>query len=129
MLHVRIIDGVPAYVGKIALEFAAPAEQVLRVDHAILIDVVPAQKLTDPRGKLAVGIFYFDRHGEPTISLAGDLRKSVERWGQDRALGEFVHTFAHELAHYEQWRDGRIVQERGVEVRARNIVKLCEAIR
>lgn len=34
-----------------------------------------------------------------------------------------LDTIAHELTHYEQWRDGRAINERGVEQRAAALVR------
>jgi hypothetical protein len=40
-----------------------------------------------------------------------------------------VFNLCHEVAHYEQWRDGRPLTERGVNVRARTLVRLIAARR
>jgi predicted SprT family Zn-dependent metalloprotease len=36
-------------------------------------------------------------------------------------LAEILITFAHELGHYEKWRDGKSITERGAEKRAISI--------
>jgi len=129
VLHVRVIEGVPAYVAREAQRFAAKVAHVVRIEHPLMVEVVPAEVLTDGHKGYGFGLFYFDKLSIPSIALAGDLRSIVTECGKSEALGHLRQTFAHELAHYEQWRDGRKVQERGVEVRARNIVRLCDLIR
>lgn len=129
MLHLRIIDGVPRYVAREAERFVSLVQLVVRVEHAVLVDVVPAFVVTDPQGRHAFGLFYFERYNEPSIAVAGDLRPIVAKHGRGEALEMFRDTLAHELAHYEQWRDGRKVQERGVNVRAKSIVRKVAAKR
>jgi hypothetical protein len=41
----------------------------------------------------------------------------------DRGLGETLDTIAHEMVHYEQWRDKREMNERGVNQRAAALVR------
>jgi len=50
-----------------------------------------------------------------------------QQFGDNRrnACMAVIETLAHELAHYEQFRDGRPLQERGVGVRAKSLMKQC----
>ena len=41
---------------------------------------------------------------------------------RSKVIAGVLQTLGHEWAHYEQWRDGRLVTERGVEVRGRSLV-------
>jgi hypothetical protein len=128
MLHLRVIDGVPGYVAREAERFAGLVQLVVKVEHGVLVKVIPAQRVVDENGDPQLGLYYLET-AQPTIALAGDLRKEVVEYGKTNALEMFRDTFAHELAHYEQWRDGRPVQERGVNVRARNIVRKVREFR
>lgn len=64
----------------------------------------------------------------PRIAVAAGLADLCEAAGESRAdaLLAVLHTFLHEFAHYEQWRDGRTLQERGVNVRARSLLRSIE---
>jgi hypothetical protein len=87
--------------------------------HRLRIRVVPAKVVGDGKSGFGFGCFRVVRRA-PEIWLAGER---PERTVTDAEWAEMLTTtFAHELAHYEQWRDGRPLQERGVAVRARSIV-------
>lgn len=45
------------------------------------------------------------------------------RLSREEALARLLHDLAHEIVHYEQWRDGRSIDERGVNRRAAALVR------
>ncbi len=65
----------------------------------------------------------YDRREEPFIRIAtGDYTQLRKELGRDNALASLLHSFAHELVHYQQWVATGELSERGVVLRARNIV-------
>jgi hypothetical protein len=65
-----------------------------------------------------------DRNEEPYIRIAtGDFGELRKERGRDNALAAFLHSFAHELVHYQQWLAAGELSERGVVRRARRIVE------
>jgi len=97
----------------ISLDAVSPAT------HDIEITVVPAPVVTDGDG-FGFAAFYID-DGRPKMCIAGEKVDEITR---DDWLADMLPSdVAHEWAHYEQWRDGRPVQERGVAVRARTLLR------
>lgn len=76
---------------------------------------------------VAFGFFVEDRGGSPAIYLAGEMPEDYGMTRQEWWDRELPETVAHEWAHYEQYRDGREVQERGVAVRARSLLRKASA--
>lgn len=105
-----------------AVADAVPA--VVRLDHIVRMFVVPARTVSDGRGGCGFAAFRVIR-SQPEIWIAGQRC--------DRRVSDAVHartlieSLAHELAHYEQWRDGKVLRERGVNVRARTISRRLSA--
>lgn len=66
----------------------------------------------------------YDRDVEPFIRLAtGDYPELIAEFGEFSVKAMILCSLTHEVLHYEQWcRDGT-TSERGVVVRARNIVQ------
>jgi hypothetical protein len=65
-----------------------------------------------------------DRKVEPLIRVAtGDYRQLKRSRGRDNALAAFLHSFAHELVHYQQWVAAGVVSERGAVREAKRIVR------
>lgn len=65
----------------------------------------------------------WDRNVEPFIRVAtGDFQMLKKKHGRDNALASFLHAFAHELVHYQQWVETGEITERGVVRRANRIV-------
>ena len=87
------------------------------------IRIAPAPCVTNGRG-FGWGAFD-DPPGEvlrPTSYIAGEKPDDI---GDEDWLSDMLpHVLAHEWAHYEQWRDGKPVRERGVEARARELLRL-----
>ena len=65
----------------------------------------------------------WDRCEEPYIRIAtGDYPAERRSRGRDNALASFLASMAHEVIHYRQWVETGDVWERGVVVRASNLV-------
>lgn len=90
--------------------------------HSITLIVVPAQVVGDPKNGEPCGFGAFDYRDEKDLKiwLAGHQLPDLE---YDEWLEALTSNLAHELAHYEQYRDGKTIQERGVEVRAKRLVE------
>lgn len=114
-MKVTICKGVSRVVAKIVRKLAWDAHHVTPMRHTIQVYVVPAITVSDDGHRFGFAAFRM-AGGEPEIWIGGEPPKGV-----DDLEAYLRENFAHELAHYEQWRDGRTLQERGVEVRARTL--------
>ena len=86
----------------------------------IPIHAVASEAVTDQCGGFGFGCMVLHEQVPIAIYVAAMPPREAGKTRAERR--EFVlHTLAHELAHYEQWRDGNPLQERGVNVRARTI--------
>jgi len=95
--------------------------RLIQVPHFLPVHVVPAPAVSDGEG--GYGFAAFAWRPTPRVFLAGDVKEIAAGTSMDHqeALEMLEESFIHELVHYEQWRDGRKIQERGVAVRTRNI--------
>jgi hypothetical protein len=114
--------GVPVDVQKVVRAFCRKVRGVVRIDHEIDIIIIPCG--------LAGAVEQYLSHGgfvvvgsRPTVIVGG--RPDSE---YNYTVDGIIDTIAHELVHYEQWRDGREQTERGVKVRARSIMKKCGVV-
>jgi hypothetical protein len=85
----------------------------------------PEKQLTSMAGdKVSASIFLpFDKTEEPYIRIAtGDYKDEKRMRGRDNALAGYLSSLAHEMIHYHKWLKGNDVSERGVVVKASNIV-------
>ena len=76
-------------------------------------------------GKTGCASFFgpFDRSEEPYIKIAtGDYPQLRRERGRDDALAAFLHSFAHEVIHYQQWITTGDHHERGVDRKAAGLV-------
>ena len=65
----------------------------------------------------------FDPNEDPYVRIAtGDYEDQLNEFGRDSALAANLHSLSHELIHYWQWLDTGTITERGVIVRAQNMV-------
>lgn len=87
--------------------------EVTDIPMEVTLKMIPAMLLPDGHSGFALGHCY---HTETPIVI--HIAAHVE--GQ---LASLYDTIAHEIAHVEQVRDGKPVTERGVKVRARNLVR------
>ncbi len=116
-------DGVsiPRYAEAHMRKLAVAAERSGMVATPIRLVLVAAPAVTTPYGKgVGFGLTMTGNHG---VVIAVACLPPREMRTRSERLEYLTHTFAHELAHYEQHRDGRKLQERGVEVRARTIMR------
>lgn len=89
------------------------------VRHVVPVHLVPAAVVEDEEtGKRGFGAFKVV-DGNPEIWIAAAVGLWVNEHKLDPAdvLAMHIETMVHELIHYEQWRDGRLQNERGVKKR------------
>lgn len=93
--------------------FVAGLEEIVHVPMKVKIDVLPSMVFPDEKNTFAVGYCHHDP--KPiVVKVAGH---------PDIPFEHVADTICHEIVHVEQVRDGREVTERGVKVRARNLVR------
>lgn len=121
----QISEGVPEDIVRV-VKYVFGSKLALGLKHNLVICIENTERLTNPSsGKKSLGIFgfrnnlnfhkkFFKKGESCKIKLAG--RANVD-------LDKFIHICLHEFAHYEQYRDNKALQERGVNVRAKNLRK------
>ncbi len=118
-------SGVSKRSRKALREAANRFASVVDIRHKLTIHVAPEPIDTcDMRANMvSLGVFG-DFADHPRIFLASVPGHGLEidgEWHGDERYP--VNVFAHELVHYEQFRDGRNLTERGTAVRSRTILK------
>jgi hypothetical protein len=86
----------------------------------------PTEQIVTMHGQRVSASFFapYDRNEEPFIRIAtGDYGELKRECGRDNALAAFLHSFAHEFVHYQQWVATGKTSERGVVARAARIVE------
>ncbi len=86
----------------------------------------PRKELISMNGGTASATFFapWDRAEEPYIRVAtGDYPTEQKRCGRDDALATLIHSFSHEIVHYQQWVETGEMWERGVEVKADTMLR------
>lgn len=130
-LRLRFYAGVRADVRERLKQFARWLRREIRFRHPVQVTVVPHALVMGHDGAAAWGVFLIPPDdyvpGDVTrIYLAGGAVEVLE-WHYQVAPSEstrkLMHNLAHEIVHYEQWRDGRTVCERGVNRRAAALVR------
>lgn len=119
------LDGVPAATQEL-LEAATPIIcQTVRFEHFVTIVVCPAPVVSDDGFAYGFGAFNKSRR-QPEIWMGGDYSTLIEQgmMKPSEAGCCFISTLLHELAHYEQARDKKKVQEKGVAVRTRTLCRI-----
>ena len=111
----NIPKGVPRATEAAVLKLAKRLEKATQIKHPVPVFVTAMEVIPGAHDEHG-NFWYCDSDNQCWISLAGLAKRSTVE-----------STFAHEVAHYEQWRDGKPVQERGIEVRARTLLKLAKA--
>lgn len=95
------------------LRFVAGLESVTDIPMKVTVRFIPAMLLPHGSDDFAYGHCYYE--ADPiVVHVAADMDTPVE---------SIYDTIAHEIVHVEQVRDGREITERGVKVRARNLVR------
>jgi hypothetical protein len=85
----------------------------------------PECELTNMHGEKCSASFFapWDNTVEPYIRIAtGDYEDEKKEHGRDNTLASFLASLAHEIIHYQQWLKNNELKERGVAVKASNIV-------
>jgi len=76
-------------------------------------------------GKKGSACFFapWDIKVEPYIRIAtGGYEQEKKEDGRDNALAGYLCSLAHEVVHYQQWLKNNKLHERGVDVKASNMV-------
>jgi hypothetical protein len=124
----RVWKGVPADVAEAMRAAVARLPAVSPVRHRLTVKVIPQLSITDEsfrRHAHACGVFIWGRGG-PVIGMAAGavlVWEMAYSWSRRYAVRRLVFNLCHEFAHYESWRDGKPVTERGVTVRARTLLR------
>ena len=124
-LTLRIRKGVAADVRSAMHGFSRFVRAEIWVPHRLTV-TVETQPQVAHQNQTAYGFFVRCRKDPaPEIKIGGGLAHLIDTFWGDRlaAIEDTVETFAHEVGHYEQWRDGLPVGERGIAVRTRNLLK------
>lgn len=124
-LHVRTSASVAGVLREDIHTAARWLRRRMHFPHAVEVYVV--DRPTVARGEHVGWGLYLTPEEEPDdpaarsrIFVAGGTPRVLSRhYGADRAacLNDVVDTLLHECVHYEQWRDRRPVNERGVQSR------------
>lgn len=86
------------------------------LNHRIEVRIFHASFVKHEDGDDCFGLFYAATKYTPCrILIAGGI-----------PVAEAGDTMCHEWAHYEQWRDGRKLNERGVKARAKKIYGIAK---
>lgn len=107
------------------IRFAGWLRSVESYPVRVPVYLSPRKRLVTSEGHIASASFFapFEPTDEPYIRLAtGDYPELLDENGRDNALSMFLHSLAHELAHYRQWVETGDTSERGVVIRARKTV-------
>ena len=119
------VDLIPESVKRRLRKFALAMGRCTEIPHKLEVQFLPAAVLTGDGKDLNWGHFFIE-NDLPVIQLAcAKTWKTTE--GMAAGMEQVKDTLAHEISHYEQWRDGKDHHnERGRAVRARNLVRLAE---
>jgi len=119
MIKVSIIND---RIGRV-IDFCERIEQVLDIPHELRLIPIDAPFLNlDHCGYPVIASFCATSSRPNELSEAPYMLVCTDY----DDFEEIKDSIAHELVHYEQWRDGKSFTERGVAVRSRNILKLME---
>jgi hypothetical protein len=86
----------------------------------------PECELISMHGEQCSASFFapWDQKVEPYIRIAtGEYEAEKKEFGRDNALAGYLGSLAHEVVHYQQWVKDNNVHDRGVVVKASNMVK------
>jgi len=123
-VRLTVNRGVAKDVGRRLRAFVEALIEVIEIRHRLMVSIVPGVVVCHGKSKTS-GFGVFDSVNI-RIFIAGI---PLPRSEMTRAewIRNAKHTIAHEFAHYEQFRDGRRLTERGVESRARKLVRMVES--
>lgn len=93
--------------------FVDRLEELTDIPAKVVMKIVPAMLLPNGHKGWAYGLCHYEE--DPiVIHIAAHV---------DGDSSVLMDTICHEIVHVEQIRDGRAITERGVKVRARNLVR------
>jgi hypothetical protein len=123
-VSVRVYQGVADDVGRRLREFTKLLARFVIVRHALKVHIVPGLVVGTDQEQVMSGFGLFYTTG-PSIYIAGI---PLPRSEMSRAewIDHAKHTIAHEFVHYQQFRDGKRLTERGVEAKATILKRLAE---
>lgn len=115
---------------KLARDFLRRLEGVTEIQHYVRVRLVPVAVVYVDGCERGFGVFVNFPRRLPIIYIGTGYRELKKHVGmtEDEFEEHLRHNLAHEVAHYEQWRDGKKLQERGVNVRATNLVRLAMTV-
>lgn len=131
-LRLRFYPGVREDVRSMLKGFARWLRTEIRFRHPVHVTVVPhATVLGDGVGSAGWAVFLIpppDYHRGDVVRIVlggGKVTVLESEYGLStpNSLLRLAHDLAHEVVHYEQWRDGRPITERGVNRRAAALVR------
>jgi len=119
-LRLRFYPGVRADVKQALKTFAVWLRRRVEFRHPVRVTVVPQAAVMGHEGAPGWAVFVIP--GEEYRS--GDVVRIYIAGGRAETgpLHPLLHDLAHEIVHYEQWRDGRRVDERNVNRRAASLL-------
>jgi hypothetical protein len=123
--------GCPRRVQALAMRTLRKLERVSELRHHMTVLIVkePAVATGPPPHGAGTGFACFDPHRVTMTVCAGMVRLLMTEHSYSRrdADAAFVETLCHEWAHYEQFRNAKRLQERGIGVRARALMAAIDA--
>lgn len=130
-LRLRFYPGVRADLRRYLLDFARWLRRSLDFRHPVRVTIVRQATVMGLDGAPGWAVFMIPPDDYAAgdvirIFLAGGklhLLESHYRLRPENALARLAHDLAHEMVHYEQWRDAQTVSERGVNQRAEALVR------
>lgn len=125
-LRLRFYAGVPRDVRRALKDFARWLRGRVGFEHPVQVTVVPHATVMGDHGAAGWALFVIPpadylRGDVVRIYLGGGAAEILERhfrFSRREALEALVLHLAHEIKHYEQWRDGLAITERNVNRRA-----------
>lgn len=122
MVTLEFIQPIPKETRGLFSNLIERAKERFDFKHPIIVQVVPAAVIKDAvSGDIGFGCFDYQNKKKLQIVIAGH---KLPEFSDEEWPDILIENFCHELAHYEQFRGGKKVQERGVRVRVRSLTKL-----
>ena len=107
-IRVIVYPGICRRVAVAIWRAAHRLQPIIRPTHTIRVHVVPGEVVEGEQGECGFGAFHPDTLD---VFIAGQWPKPFYSWDEWTAEQAFIEslpaTLAHELVHYQQWRDGR----------------------
>jgi len=119
---IKHYDRVPKWVAGVHIAFADWLADNHLVLHTLAVPLTPSISMPTNDGRRCWGCF---QPGEPPNIVLACGRPKIDGHLPDRGLqiGFLLGNFAHEFCHYEQWRDNKAANHRGVEDRVDGLLK------